>query len=228
MNYLAHAYLSFGNPDILTGNMISDFVKGKKKLDYPEAIQKGITLHRAIDTFTDTHDLTRQAKTFFKPVYGLYAGALVDVIYDHYLANDPLQFSPEGADTRDSEQGAAERSGLSRQAAAPTLAGFAEKTYQQLAGQQGAFPERFARMFGYMRSQNWLYNYRTREGIFNSLAGLARRARYMPDPAAACRIFEAHYEELAVCYAAFFPALKDFAFTSLQDLLGNPLPLPGE
>ena len=83
-------------------------------------------------------------------------------------------------------------------------------------------------MFGYMRSQNWLYNYRTREGVFNSLAGLARRARYMPDPEAACRIFEAHYEELAACYAAFFPALKDFAFTSLQDLLGNPLPLPGE
>jgi acyl carrier protein phosphodiesterase len=30
MNYLAHAYLSFGEPDILAGNMISDFVKGKK------------------------------------------------------------------------------------------------------------------------------------------------------------------------------------------------------
>ncbi len=35
MNYLAHAYLSFGDPDILAGNMISDFVKGKKKFDYP-------------------------------------------------------------------------------------------------------------------------------------------------------------------------------------------------
>lgn len=30
MNYLAHAVLSFDDPDILTGNIISDFVKGKK------------------------------------------------------------------------------------------------------------------------------------------------------------------------------------------------------
>lgn len=35
MNYLAHAYLSFNDPEILVGNLISDFVKGKKKFDYP-------------------------------------------------------------------------------------------------------------------------------------------------------------------------------------------------
>jgi acyl carrier protein phosphodiesterase len=35
MNYLAHAYLSFNDPEILVGNMISDFVKGKKKFDSP-------------------------------------------------------------------------------------------------------------------------------------------------------------------------------------------------
>jgi acyl carrier protein phosphodiesterase len=40
MNYLAHAYLSFNEPGILTGNMISDFVKGKRKYDYSEIIQK--------------------------------------------------------------------------------------------------------------------------------------------------------------------------------------------
>ena len=62
MNYLAHAYLSFNHPEILTGNMISDFVKGKKKFDYPTTIQKGIMLHRAIDQFTDTHEATKEAK----------------------------------------------------------------------------------------------------------------------------------------------------------------------
>ena len=53
MNYLAHAYLSFNDQEILTGNMISDFVKGKKKFDYPSRIQAGINLHRLIDNFTD-------------------------------------------------------------------------------------------------------------------------------------------------------------------------------
>ena len=49
------------------GNMISDFVKGKKKFDYPPGIQKGIMLHRAIDTFTDTHEATKLAKEVFRP-----------------------------------------------------------------------------------------------------------------------------------------------------------------
>ncbi len=51
MNYLAHAYLSFHDPEVLVGNMISDFVKGKKQYDYPDGIQKGIRLHRIIDLF---------------------------------------------------------------------------------------------------------------------------------------------------------------------------------
>ncbi len=97
MNYLAHAYLSFNQPAILTGNMISDFVKGKKKYDFSSEIQKGIALHRAIDEFTDFHPVTQIAKSYFKQAYRLYAGAFVDVVYDHFLANDPDQFADHTA-----------------------------------------------------------------------------------------------------------------------------------
>jgi acyl carrier protein phosphodiesterase len=227
VNYLAHAYLSFDIPEIAVGNLISDFVKGKKKLDYPEAIQQGISLHRAIDAFTDAHEITRQAKVFFKPDYGLYAGALTDVVYDHFLANDHHEFPgneeegniphPEAAASGSGPRGVIADSGGG-------LGAFAEKTYEQLAPFQPLFPERFARMWPYMRSQNWLYNYRYKEGIFNSFAGLSRRAAYMAPPEKACQLFEAHYKELEACYALFFPALKDFAFTTLRQLLdpGQP------
>jgi acyl carrier protein phosphodiesterase len=93
MNYLAHAYLSFDDEEILTGNIISDFVKGKKKFDYPSRIQAGINLHRIIDNFTDQHEATREAKEFLRPHYRLYSGAFVDVVYDHFLANDKTVFS---------------------------------------------------------------------------------------------------------------------------------------
>jgi acyl carrier protein phosphodiesterase len=73
MNYLAHAYLSFNRPGILVGNMISDFVKGKKKYDYPEEIQEGIAVHREIDRFTDVNPVTKEAKQIFRPAYRLYA-----------------------------------------------------------------------------------------------------------------------------------------------------------
>ena len=92
MNYLAHAYLSFNHPGLLVGNMISDFIKGKKKFDYPPEIQNGIALHRAIDEFTDGHPATKKAKEFFRPAYRLYSGAFVDVVYDHFLARDTNEF----------------------------------------------------------------------------------------------------------------------------------------
>ena len=195
MNYLAHAYLSFGIPEITVGNMISDFVKGKKKFDYPARIQQGITLHRAIDEFTDTHVITKRAKLVFKEAYGLYAGAITDVVYDYFLANDTLIFSGHSQ-----------------------LLAFAQKTYTQVGESQDLLPERFARMFYYMRTQDWLYNYRLKEGLYNSLGGLARRAAYMGDADRACRLFDANYAELQDCYAQFFPSLKDFALRTLEKL----------
>jgi acyl carrier protein phosphodiesterase len=202
MNYLAHAYLSFEITDITVGNMISDFVKGKKKLDYPVAIQHGITLHRAIDSFTDSHTVTRQAKSFFKEAYGLYAGPLVDVVYDHFLANDPLRFPEMGKEDP----------------AGSGLKAFAQKTYEQLGTRQALMPERFGRLFHYMQAQDWLFNYRYKEGIFNAFAGLARRAAYMGSPEQADLLFEQYYTGLEACYTDFFPALQDFALRTLQQL----------
>jgi acyl carrier protein phosphodiesterase len=195
MNYLAHAYLSFEITDITVGNMISDFVKGKQKLDYPLTIQQGIMLHRAIDSFTDSHGITRKAKSFFKDDYGLYAGALVDVVYDHFLANDAVRFPETGS-----------------------LKAFAQKTYEQLSTRQALMPERFGRFFRHMQAQDWLFNYRHKQGILNAFSGLARRAAYMGSVEKAGLLFEQHYTGLEACYNDFFPALQDFALRSLQQL----------
>lgn len=137
MNYLAHAHLSFQQPDILLGNMISDYIKGKKRFDYPLAVQKGITLHRAIDNFTDTHAATQELKSFFRPQYRLYSGAFADIVYDHFLANDPKEFESETA-----------------------LQQFAKNTYLQLEARMDLFPPPFQKMFPYMKEYDWLSNYR--------------------------------------------------------------------
>ena len=132
MNYLAHAYLSFNNPDILAGNMISDYIKGKKQFDYPLAVQKGIKLHRAIDNFTDTHAATQDLKLFFRPQYRLYSGAFADVVYDHFLANDKAEFNTE-----------------------TELKQFAANTYQMLEPHTELFPLPFKKMFPYMQELNF-------------------------------------------------------------------------
>ena len=195
MNYLAHAYLSFKQPDILAGNMISDFVKGKQKLSYSEGIQKGIMLHRMIDNFTDTHQVTHEAKQYFKPAVGLYSGAFTDIVYDHFLALDETLHTPS------------------------QLAGFAEDTYNMLDGFTSVMPEKFTRMLPYMRMQNWLYNYRTITGIENSFGGLVRRAVYLNNSVAAFEAFKQHYNELKQCYENFFSDVKEYAEEQLQLLL---------
>ncbi len=184
MNYLAHAYLSFRQPGLVVGNMISDFVKGKKQYDYPPEIFRGIKLHRAIDEFTDTHETTRQAKEFFRPVYRLYAGAFVDVVYDHFLATDATVFV-DGKSLED----------------------VASHTYQTLQQYFDLLPQRFQQMLPYMRQQNWLYHYRFRDGIKQSLGGLVRRSTYLTESATAYHIFENQYSALQQCYQEFFPEL---------------------
>ena len=185
MNYLAHAYLSFDNAGILVGNMISDFVKGRRKYDLPESIQRGITIHRKIDTYTDQHLANRELKLIFKPYYGLYSSAIMDVLFDHFLANDEEIFDDA------------------------SLMEFSLRSYSTLDPYQEWFPDKFARMYPWMKSQNWLYHYRFREGMRNSLGGLARRALYMPDPAHAYSLFEEHYETLRAGYREFFPDLVE-------------------
>ncbi|MBK7432807.1 MAG: DUF479 domain-containing protein [Chitinophagaceae bacterium] len=196
MNYLAHAYLSFNLPEILLGNMISDFVKGKKQFSYPAQVQVGIRLHRAIDQFTDTHEATRELKSVFRPHYRLYAGAFADVVYDHFLANDDLVFATE-----------------------QELKQFTHSTYHYLQQGRSWFPPPFDRMFPYMSGQDWLYHYRFREGIYKSFHGLVRRAAYLEECETAFAVFNKEYEKLRSCYTAFFPELKSFSVEHLQQLL---------
>jgi acyl carrier protein phosphodiesterase len=196
MNYLAHARLSFNMPDILAGNMISDYVKGKKQYDYPAAMQKGIKLHRFIDEFTDNHAATKEMKEYFKPHYRLYAGAFCDVTYDHFLANDPNEFESE-----------------------EMLQNFASSVYESLKKNELLFPEPFKKMLPWMQSQNWLFNYRSRWGTEKSFEGLVRRSQYLNDSTAAFEIFNEHYDQLQVLYQRFYPEIKAFAAHQLQQLL---------
>jgi len=194
LNYLGHAVLSFGDTELLTGNMIGDFVKGTLALDaFPEGIRKGILLHRKIDGYTDQHPSSLKAKNLFRPDYRLYAGAFVDSLYDHFLANDPQIFPAE-----------------------KELLGFASGVYRQLESNSRWLPEKFSRMLPYMVSDNWLYNYRTLRGMKNSFAGLVRRARYLEESDKAYEILVSHYYELNQYYFDFIDDIRQYVKNELN------------
>ena len=198
MNFLAHARLSFDQPDFLLGNMVSDFVKGKKQYDFPLLIQKGIRLHRAIDAFTDIHPATKEIKKYFQPVYRLYSAVFTDIVYDYFLANDENEFSHEN-----------------------DLLLFTSETYRLLEKNHQWQPPEFRWIFPYMKSGDWLYNYRFDHGIEKSFAGIARRARYINESRIAFEIFLTHKNELQQLYRSFYPSVKNFSKLTFEQLLAE-------
>ncbi len=196
MNYLGHAYLSFDRQDgaRLTGNLIGDHIKGRLALaQYPEAIQQGILLHRKIDEYADNHPATKRAKLFFRQDYGLYAGAIMDTLYDHFLANDPKVFVNQA-----------------------TLLAFSEEVYTLVTRHSAFLPPAFQRYFPHMQEHNWLFGYRNTRGMENALQGLARRAKHMPPPAKAYELFITHFYQLNQCYFELIDNITAFVKIELN------------
>jgi acyl carrier protein phosphodiesterase len=194
VNYLAHAYLSFGDPEILTGNLISDFVKGKKKYDYPPRILAGINLHRAIDEFTDDHPINKTVRRIFKPAYGLYSSALIDVLYDHFLA---IELSENGSEEFEK---------------------FTIRVYKEIERFKDILPATFNNIFPYMKQHNWLFNYQYAWGIERSLAGLVHRAAYLSESKTAFNLFTERYEEFESAFKQFFPLLREYSLKKMSDI----------
>jgi acyl carrier protein phosphodiesterase len=151
MNYLAHIYLSGTNEDVMLGNFMADGIKGRKHEQYPPDVQKGILLHRFIDDFTDSHPIVLETKILFRPKYSKLSPILVDILYDHYLAKNWADYHNV------------------------PLKQFVEETYAILQRRWNELTPRVQRMLPYMIQYNWLYNYRTQQGIEHVLEGMSRR-----------------------------------------------------
>lgn len=195
MNFLAHAYLSFGKEGILIGNMIADHVKGQRALEaFPDEVHRGIDLHRKIDAFTDEHPATQRAKVWFREDYHLYAGPIMDTLYDHFLANDPVHFPDEQA-----------------------LRNFTQQTYATLDAHHSILPLTFAEVLPYMKEHNWLFEYRNLMGMKKALNGLSRRAKYMGTAEKAYELFITNYYAINQCYFELMDDLVLFVKRELSN-----------
>ena len=127
MNFLAHIYLSGDNDFIKIGNFMADGIRGKQYEHLPEDMRKGIILHRAIDTFTDVHPIFRKGTKRLHGKYHHYAGVIMDVFYDHFLAKNWASYSNESLDD------------------------FVERFYQSLRDNFDALTEKTQHMLPYMK-----------------------------------------------------------------------------
>ena len=184
MNYLAHAFLSFGNEQLVVGNLIGDFVKGRKQLqNYPEAIQKGIVLHRHIDTFSDNHAILKQGIKVLKPTQQRYAPVVIDIFYDYFLAKNWSMFSERSLDE------------------------FAAETYAYLENNLDIMPLRISRTFEKMIEHNWLVGYQYEARIEYAFQRLSERIKHEHHLLRAINDLQKHKEQLNKDFILFFPDL---------------------
>ena len=187
MNFLAHIYLSFEDDEITIGNFIADSIRGNKFKHLPERVQKGIKLHRYIDSYTDAHPTFRESTKRLHKNYGHYSGIIVDIFYDHFLAKNWKNYS----DT--------------------PLSIFVDNFYDLLEDNYTILPDGVKRMMPYMIADNWILSYAKIEGIAKVLNGMNRRTKNKSKMNFAIIDLEEHYAEFEKEFVSFFEELTTFS-----------------
>jgi acyl carrier protein phosphodiesterase len=190
MNFLAHIYLS-GDDEGIT---IADGIKGKKYLKYPAKIQKGILLHRSIDSYTDHHPTVRLSTARLHKNYGHYSGVIVDILYDHYLAKNWVKYHSKPLDE------------------------YIEDFYELLRSRYEILPARIKKMMPYMISDNWLLSYATVPGIGKILSQMNVRTRGISKMNLAVIDLEEYYSEFEDEFTSFFADLINHTENKLTEL----------
>ena len=198
MNFLAHLFLSSPDADCMIGGLVTDFVRSREVNGFPDTIQAGIRLHQRIDSFTDAHPVVAASKRRLHPPYRRFAGVLLDIFYDHYLAARWAQYSPT-----------------------TTLEVFARQAYRLLEQHQSILPDRLRRISPRMIEEDWLVSYRNMEGVNRSLKRLSRRLRRENPLGEGIVLLRIHYDEFESDFESFFPDLIEFAQQKPPDVVSR-------
>jgi acyl carrier protein phosphodiesterase len=190
MNYLAHIFLSGSDENVIIGNFIGDYVKGRDFNLYPPGIKQGILLHRRIDAFTDKHKIVHQSMSYFAPKYHKYAGIIIDILYDHFLANNWEKFSPQ-----------------------PLLV-LKENLFECLKRNYVNLPERVQFFVPSFIKNDWISIYASIDGIINVLLRMSNRTTLPDESEFAREILHKYYIQLQSEFLTYFPDIIRYVVKS--------------
>lgn len=194
MNFLAHIYLSGEDDFVKIGNFMADSIRGSQYLDYPNSLQKGILLHRHIDSFTDAHPIYRKSKHRLHEKYGHYSGVIMDIAYDHFLAKNWSKYSNE------------------------KLEDYAADFYKLMQDNYEILTERTKGMLPYMIGRNWLVSYATIPGLEMILFQMDYRTKHRAHMQEAIVEIQDFYTEFESEFFQFFEELVLSCQQKLKEL----------
>ncbi|WP_299487505.1 acyl carrier protein phosphodiesterase [Acaryochloris sp. IP29b_bin.137] len=193
MNWLAHLYLAQPTVEHRLGNLLADFIKGSARQQFPLAMQAGMRHHQQIDSFTDRHPIFCHSKRLMGPAHRRMAGILVDIFYDHHLAQQWSAYSDV------------------------PLAIFTRDIYRSFQSYSGWLPADIHFLLDRITTEDWLTQYQTIEGIEATLARLSQRiSRRWQRSVNLCPAIEdwvTYYQIFAQDFSQFFPELIQYCQT---------------
>lgn len=183
MNWLAHLHLASLVACEPAASLLPDLMN-VRTFDAFNAMQnRAITLHQAIDRFTDVHDTVRHSKGLITAPYVRFSGVLVDIFYDYCLSKNWYRYSEQ------------------------TLHDFITQTHQQIEQAIPQQPPATQLIFQHLIAQNWLGSYQTHAGIELSLARISQRIRRPTDLAPAVEQLREFEVQLLEDFQVFYPEL---------------------
>ena len=188
MNWLAHLRLAPNEPLVRIGNLSGDFVRGIDVTTLHPELQRGISQHRAIDMFVDTHEVFRRARARFVAPFCRFAGVALDVFFDHYLARD-WHLHGDGRE----------------------LTEFVLDVHRDMAEHRALLPPDLGRLHDRMARNSWLTMYDTVAGIERVLRAMARRLRRPSPLGTITSELRRNYEVLGEDFVELWPELLSFA-----------------
>lgn len=186
--------MSFKEPELMIGNFIADQVKGANLKQFSKGIQKGITLHRAIDDFTDSHHLYKQSCRRIFYHQGHYSRVVIDIIYDHFLAKNWENYSRVKLET------------------------YADNFYRLLIEHKELLPETSQYALHYMEKSNWIIMYRSISGIERIFKGMHSRANYNSSMDTAVDLINLYQAEFQAEFSQFFEEMIIFSKLKIEQL----------
>ena len=187
MNFLAHSYLSKNDDESVIGNMIADFVKGRLKQQYSPGILAGIEFHRKIDSFTDSHPIFIDCKQYISDENHRYAGVILDIFFDHFLAVNWEKYSSTPLDQH------------------------AQHVYSILERNKTNLPLAFQLVLPSMIKNNWFVSYRKIKVIGYALDNVSNRISKENSISDAVNDLQDNYMELEEKFFEFFEDLEGYS-----------------
>jgi acyl carrier protein phosphodiesterase len=196
VNYLAHILLAGEDSEAQLGGLLGDFTKPNGQVAFGDKIEREIRIHRMVDSFTDSHRVVLSAKAKFRPGTRRFSGIVLDILYDHFLADTWAHYSQVD------------------------LRGFIDRFYDSLMNSPFSLPQRLHQIAPVLVEEDWLGSYVEYAGFERAVRRLSGRlSKGAGELIGGLEDASRNLSEFRDGFGVFFPELQKYVTTQRHALM---------